>query len=101
MWSEILAAIFGGGVGQALGYVLRKRSQEKENIENWYKNALSLISHGRGICESAQKRSNLNYGNISTQSHDLSQRLKAHVNPYPEEVDETAVAQIQNLARIF
>jgi len=101
MWTEILAAMSGAGAGQVISYGIRKRRQKFQDIDAWYEEALSLISHGHGICLSARKRSNLNYGNISTQSRDISQRLKSHVNPYPEEVDEVVVLQIQNLARIF
>lgn len=101
MWTEILAAISGAGVGQVLSYGIRKRSQKTQNIDAWYEESLSLISHGHGICLSARNRSNLNYGDISAQSRDISQRLKAHVNPYPEEVDDITVLQIRNLARIF
>lgn len=101
MWTEILAAVSGAGAGQVISYGIRKRSQKTQDIDTWYKDGLSLVSHGHGICLSARKRSNLNYGNISTQSRNISQRLKAHVNPYPEEVDDIAVLQIQNLARIF
>jgi len=101
MWTEILAAIAGAGAGQIISYGVRRRKQRTQAVDEWYEEALSLISRGHGICLSARKRSNLSYGDISEESQTISQRLKEHVNPYPDGVDQVAVQQVHNLATVF
>lgn len=101
MWTEILAAVAGAGTGQIISYGVRRRKKRKQAVDEWYEEALSLISRGHGICLSARKRSNLNYGDISEESQTISQRLKEHVTPYPDGVDQDAVEQVYNLATTF
>ena len=101
MWTEILAALAGAGGGQVIGYGLRKRKRRTQSVDEWYEEAITLISRGHGICLSARKRSNLNYGDISEESYKISQKLNEHVNPYPDRVDQTAVEQVQSLSMVF
>jgi len=101
MWTEILVAIAGAVVGQVVNYIVQKWRQKNRDMNNWYKETLSLVSHGHGICLSARTRSNLNYGDISTESREISQRLKKKTDPHPKKADEVTVDQLQSLSEMF
>ena len=105
MWIPILSATVGAIVGavatQSLNHILRKRRKKVQDIDQWYEQAVSLISHGRGICLSRRRRSNLQYGDISEESRKIANRLNEHINPHPDEVNKETIRKIWGLWQVF
>ncbi|WP_152418587.1 hypothetical protein [Halorubrum distributum] len=101
MLDQIAAALAGAIGAEVIRYGIQRRSKRQQTIDEWYEESLSLVSHGYGLCMSAQTRSNLNYGNISTEAYEISQRLNEKANPYPKDVDSKTAELVYNLATVF
>lgn len=96
-----LLTLLGAVGGQLLRYMIEQRREKRRDVNDWYNEVLSIISRGLVICQRAQKRSSLNYGNISADSRKVSQDLRAHLNPYPEEIDEVTIGYVRTLEQYF
>jgi len=101
MITEITAAIVGAGVSQSFGYGLWRYKKKTEDVDEWYEDVISSISYGLCICQSRRERSDLNYGDIAIESQKVSQRLKNHLNPYPQQIDEETISLVKNLEILF
>lgn len=98
-----------GAVAGVLGWILRSVIEtplnwywgKKQDLDEWYEQSISLVSHSKGICDSFRKREDMNYGGISDEARKMSLRLKEHINPYPDNADEQIVAGLHELSVLF
>ncbi|MDS0261866.1 hypothetical protein NDI56_20895 [Haloarcula sp. S1CR25-12] len=101
MWIPILSAIAGAVFGQLIRYGFHRYQNKQQAVTEWNEDAITQISRGHGVCESARDRSDLNYGSISNEAAKTAQKLKALVNPYPDGVDDEAAEQVRALYVVF
>ena len=101
MWTEVGALVIGGIVTELGRVGIQSWRGKRQELDQWYDQSISLASHGMGICDSARKRSELNYGQISDEAKKISERLNKQVNPYPSSADKKAVSQIKELSEVF
>ncbi|WP_160140721.1 hypothetical protein [Haloarcula mannanilytica] len=97
----ILSAIAGAVFGQLIRYAFERYQNRRQAISEWHEDAITQISRGHGICESARDRSDLNYGSISNESAKTAQKLKELVNPYPKGLDDETAEQVRALYVVF
>jgi hypothetical protein len=98
------------GAGAAVsGWILRSVIEtplnwywgRKQDLNEWYEQSISLVSHSKGICDSFRKREDMDYGEIANESRKISLRLKEHLNPHPDNADEQIVAELHGLSVLF
>lgn len=98
------------GAGAAvLGWILRSVIEtplnwywgKKQDLDEWYEQSISLVSHSKGICDSFRKREDMDYGEIANEARKISLRLKEHLNPHPDNADEQIVAELHGLSILF
>lgn len=98
-----------GAVAAVLGWILRSVIEtpfkwywgKRQDIDEWYEQSISLVSHSKGICDSFRKREDMDYGEISNEARKISLRLKEHLNPHPDNADEQIVAELHGLSVLF
>jgi hypothetical protein len=118
MWGvagiEIPSALIGGAIG-ALGGVgvqeyrfwRERRHRKREAAQEWYDEALQLISRVTNFGERATRAVDFDYAEMEEATSELSDRLMAHASSPPELVDEesrtgvAAVATFCSAASLF
>lgn len=101
MLAEAGIAILGAGAGQVIAYGIRRYQAKTRNVNQWYEDVISSANYGRGVCDLGRERSNLNYGDLADEAGKVSHKLRNHVSPPPNGVDEKSVILVQDLETLF
>jgi hypothetical protein len=105
MYTEIAIGTVAAVAGWILRSVIEKPLKwywgKKQDLDEWYEQSISLVSHSKGICDSFRKRENMNYGEIANEARKISIRLKKHLNPHPDNADPEIVNELGKLAELY